>query len=545
MMNYLKLLWALLAVLLCLSSCQKDLFFSGEPLPSRSRVPARQIETMRVQFERDYKGEALRAIEAPDHFDFDSLSPQWQYAVQDTLLSHLLVTAIPINLHNFSLPASQTYTKEDIHRFEGLVSFPRLYHYRDLLTGREWFDVVILQPTKDWLEANGNRSIGQYVTVPRKFEGLIDVYTPTKKPLYRYVYTGGIARATYRYEPTPKSEARSAEEFCSNEVVGYKYHSRGEEDPITGEVVVIGWRTSVYKWVCRSVGSNVSKRDNVADPSQGGGGGAGASSNSSDDDKQSPPYDNKEDKKREREAREKAQAEKDKKDREKMEEDCDKLKELQSAPSDYRDYFDKVKAHRDAKNSLGEIGFVELGNGMFMSMTPNGGHSVQFPTLPSGSLVRGMIHNHTNPTLVGGVLSPIQIFSPTDIVAFLKRVDEARVNKNSSAVSHKVAPDEVYSVLVAEDYVYRLKFASEEAAEQLASWSVSNDLEAEYKKFTHYEETAPLQGGLLEFMTEHIGLDGLMLQRIDKNGNVRTSMLQHYTKPRNGKIVTRVQEIDC
>lgn len=526
-----RYLLSMLIVLLLATNCSQEIF---EPSIIRGQAQSESFERIKKEFDKTYKAERLRSLSAKGAFDYSSLQPDWSTAIRDTLSGGIEVVAVPINLEDFCLPVSETLTKEDVERYKGAVSFPRLFHYRRQSDGKEWFDIVILQPTKDYLDEYGADDLLRKATVPSSYEGLLDVYSVEKEARTRRVFRDGEATAMFfakeGAEPTQAtSNLRTLGISCSWVVDGHYY--RHYNEIIDGEVHVVGVKEYRYRLQCNNQGFSGDGGGGISLPSLGG--------RKPGDTSPTPPnaYDAD---KAQREAEKKAREEAEKK----LKDDCEELKKKLQENSAFNDKIAELRDYRDntPQGRTTEMGYVELSDGTFVPLSNVDDHSLSIKNVltaeqrAKGIKIAGYLHTHTHPTRdsSGSPTGPIQIFSHSDIDVL---VDLHNANLDNSEVK-------IRSTLIAEDYVYVLSISSSDRVE--SSMSVAKKYNTYIKAFRHALSTLELHGAIYDYVDKvYPDAQGIQIHRVNTQTGELVSRTTHIEHKGNNKIKHRVLETDC
>lgn len=504
-----------------------------------------ELRSMQALFESRYKTESLRSFEAKGELDFSELKVNWEHPVRDTLEGHIETTALTINLKDFRLPTSQTFDRADVERFRGLVSVPRLYHYKDLRSGKEYFAVVIIQPTKDWLEAHGIEEVYRSVRVPATFEGQLDVYSVDKKPLLRYVYREGRGISYYIFSKQDKGRAFRVE--CQWVSAGVSYQQSGRIEG--GDYVIILTKVDQWEYQCRDVPDEEWwKRINngvegipspigpivhfIPEDSVGG----------------VSMYDQSPKLTRAEELQQK------------IFQDCLDFKKILDENSELSKKVAEINNYRVGTDPLRlkEMGYAETSEGEFLKLKPKGSHRLDFKSLLAGVEVKGVIHNHTknrdivNPS-AGDTLKerPIQIFSDLDLAHFFKIVGR-------SLRSNVISSSDVYHILVTEKYAYRLKMHGEKEEVISKMAGLTDGYNAVRKEIQHtlgvrevrdpmvYPGIDTIYHSFISILEKHQQFDGLVIQRINlETKEVNTTALCTSEKSQLNK--THIEKLisDC
>lgn len=165
-------------------------------------------------------------------------------------------------------------------------------------------------------------------------------------------------------------------------------------------------------------------------------------------------------------------------------------------------------------------------------MQPINEHSVSFePTASS----KGYLHKHTNNREIpddngDGIPDEaitFKIFSPNDIVLFVRTLQQA----------HQAGTpiEDVYGSVYTSNRDYTLRFNGNPEDAQLSNFNELNPktLDEEYRRLIMKNGK---EKGLLMFLQDEVGIEGIQLFRIKNNGDI-----QHKSLDENG----RKQTTDC
>lgn len=520
-----RYLLSMLIVLLLATSCSQEIF---EPSIIRGQAQSESFERIKKEFDKTYKAERLRSLSAKGEFDYSSLQPDWSTAIRDTLSGDIEVVAVPINLEDFCLPVSETLTKEDVERCKGAVSFPRLFHYRRQSDGKEWFDIVILQPTKDYLDEYGADDLLRKATVPSSYEGLLDVYSVEKEARTRRVFRDGEATVMYFAKEGAKPSGMAENlrgVICRTVIVGHHFEQHAET--VRGETHIVAVRVNHYEVDCRSNSGGGSGGGGSMDTG-GGGGSSSTPQNAYDADKA------------EREAEKKAREEAEKK----LKEDCEELKKKLQENSAFNSKVAELRNYRDntPQGRTTEMGYVELSDGTFVPLSNVDDHSLSIKNVltaeqrAKGIKIAGYLHTHTHreTDASGRIRGGIQIFSDSDIDVL---IDLHNANLDNSEVKIK-------STLIAEDYVYVLSINSSDRVE--SSMSVAKKYNTYIKAFRHALSTLELHGAIYDYVDKvYPDAQGIQIHRVNTQTGELVSRTTHIEHKGNNKIKHRVLETDC
>lgn len=519
-----RYLLSMLIVLLLATSCSQEIF---EPSIIRGQVQSESFERIKKEFDKTYKAERLRSLSAKGEFDYSSLQPDWSTAIRDTLSGDIEVVAVPINLEDFCLPVSETLTKEDVERYKGAVSFPRLFHYRRQSDGKEWFDIVILQPTKDYLDEYGADDLLRKATVPSSYEGLLDVYSVEKEARTRRVFRDGEATAMFFAKEGAKPSGMAENlrvVICRTVIVGHHFEQHVEL--VNREDHIVAVRVNHYEVDCRSNSGGGSDGGGSMDTG-GGGGSSSTPQNAYDADKA------------EREAEKKAREEAEKK----LKDDCEELKKKLQENSAFNSKVAELRNYRDntPQGRTTEMGYVELSDGTFVPLSNVDDHSLSTKTVltaeqrAKGIKIAGYLHTHTHPTRdsSGSPTGPIQIFSHSDIDVLVDLHNAYLVN----------ADRQKRSTLVAEDYTYVLSINSKEEITTTMSYDTRFML---YQELCLGVEFNALSESLNDYVRKvYPNAKGIQLQRINAYTGEIKSSITHIERKSGNKTIQRVLKTDC
>ncbi len=481
-----------------------------------------RIKGAKQMFDDEYSQRELRNLSPNAMFDYKDLKPLWAFAKQDTLRGEVITTAVPIEMSDFNLPISSTLDKEDVASFEGSVSFPRLYHFYRPSDKKEELYVVILLPTKDWLQKNKDFNPLSTTTVPKGFVGEVELYSIDKKLIKGYVFRNGICISAY----IPQEGEQLRMISCRWVISGYTYMY------INGYRGSTPTRTAIPQWELNCT-NDMTKISEISD--EGGGGGQGVE----------PPL--------------KTLIDKDFLDNllnnleplteldmtQKLEKMCEEIKMLVmnnitglgQKIADLRKYRDETNATK-----LSEKGWAELSDGTFKELVPKNTHSMTLDgvisdnDLQNGISIKGMLHNHNKPVedKVNFISKPIQIYSPEDFEQFFLALSKSQ-RKNS-----RVLPKEVYSVLVAEGYTYILRYNLDREYLQNSLEKMGGprreELKKNYPKKWAYLSPEKLLQHFHNYLRNTYPLDGLSVHRIDKNNNVKSILMYQPSRPTKAEL---------
>lgn len=519
-----RYLLSMLIVLLLATSCSQEIF---EPSIIRGQVQSESFERIKKEFDKTYKAERLRSLSAKGEFDYSSLQPDWSTAIRDTLSGDIEVVAVPINLEDFCLPVSETLTKEDVERYKGAVSFPRLFHYRRQSDGKEWFDIVILQPTKDYLDEYGADDLLRKATVPSSYEGLLDVYSVEKEARTRRVFRDGEATAMFFAKEGAKPSGMAENlrvVICRTVIVGHHFEQHVEL--VNREDHIVAVRVNHYEVDCRSNSGGGSDGGGSMDTG-GGGGSSSTPQNAYDADKA------------EREAEKKAREEAEKK----LKDDCEELKKKLQENSAFNSKVAELRNYRDntPQGRTTEMGYVELSDGTFVPLSNVGDHSLTIRNVltaeqrAKGIKIAGYLHTHTHPTIAPdlSIEGPIQVFSDSDVDLL---VNLHNVNQNNPNLKS-------HSTLVAENYTYILSINS---VEHIVSPIDEKERHRLYIELCQGVNFSDLQGRINRYIQRvYPNVSGIQVQRVNTHTGEIKSTTIHTEHKSSGKIKKRVLETDC
>lgn len=211
-----------------------------------------------------------------------------------------------------------------------------------------------------------------------------------------------------------------------------------------------------------------------------------------------------------------------------LEELCQKIEE-QIADPDFAEKADEINSNFNVEQ---EAGFEEKTDGSFEPMQPIDEHSVAFePTASS----KGYLHKHTNNREIpdengDGIPEEVittKIFSPNDIVLFVKMLQQAHLAGTPI--------EDIYGSVYTSNRDYTLRFNGNPEEAQLSNFNELNPktLDEEYRRLIMKDGK---EKGLLMFLQDEVGIEGIQLFRIKNNGDI-----QHKTLDENG----RKQTTDC
>tara|TARA_R110000787_G_scaffold285917_1_gene402718 strand:+ start:832 stop:2331 length:1500 start_codon:yes stop_codon:yes gene_type:complete len=179
---------------------------------------------------------------------------------------------------------------------------------------------------------------------------------------------------------------------------------------------------------------------------------------------------------------------------------------------------------RNGLNGTAETGFVQGANGSFSPMQlSNNGHALRFGRI-GGNL--GYMHSHTNPyrDSNGEWQYPVNIFSPSDMIAFLTMLKNIPTGYNQS---------EVYATVVTPNGTYTLRFSG--SVNDIPSLGVFNVDNLSLLFVTEMEgitRSGATEEKFLNFLNTHFNINGINLYKVNTNNNT-TSLL---TLDNNGDV---------
>ena len=199
---------------------------------------------------------------------------------------------------------------------------------------------------------------------------------------------------------------------------------------------------------------------------------------------------------------------------------CEKLKEkLKNAT-----FSEKIKELQNyMKGTLAmsqiEKGYMEdIGVG-YSSLKAASGTSLNFVTNSKTSI--GFIHNHPESYTwdygldISKQVTAIPIFSPADIISFLKMVRPTMANG--------IPTEDIYGTVVMADYVYMLKFTGN--PEDIVNIPSANSLKKDYETYFFNIYPNNPEQAFLNFVKDKIPVKGIELMKIDSRGNNSTIIL--------------------
>ncbi|WP_367772379.1 hypothetical protein AB3G33_02560 [Flavobacterium sp. WC2421] len=201
---------------------------------------------------------------------------------------------------------------------------------------------------------------------------------------------------------------------------------------------------------------------------------------------------------------------------------CEKLKTQYNNLT----YKAKIDVLKTQTGKTKENGYAQTKDGSFTTLTANGSDAV---TLPRDINRIGYMHTHLDSyqkTNSDGDLIdvfPIKIFSPEDVKQFLILVVNAQ--------NYGIPISDTYGVMVSSAGTYQLGFTGNAANINVKTSTINWDESLnEIYKTTILENG--LEKGLLKFLKDKIGIDGIDLYKIEETGN------QKITLDINGEKVT-------
>jgi hypothetical protein len=201
---------------------------------------------------------------------------------------------------------------------------------------------------------------------------------------------------------------------------------------------------------------------------------------------------------------------------------CEKLKAQYNNPI----YKAKIDVLKTQTGQTKENGYAQTKDGSFTTLTANGSDAV---TLPRDINRIGYMHTHLDSyqkTNAEGELIdvfPIKIFSPEDVKQFLILIINAQNYGNPIS--------DTYGVLVSSAGTYQLGFTGNAADINVKANTINWGESLDKIYITTILENG-LEKGLLKFLIDKIGIDGIELYKIEDTGNKKITL------DINGKKIT-------
>ena len=204
---------------------------------------------------------------------------------------------------------------------------------------------------------------------------------------------------------------------------------------------------------------------------------------------------------------------------------CNEIDEQINHP----DFSSKADALKNNFNLQYETGYLEQLDGSFIegNATSNGsgGHSLKYDDLSTPNTIGFMhthINNYTRNLPWGGteLVQPIHMHSPQDILFFLQLILTSSVTGTGL--------HEVYGSMYSSSGNYTIKFSGDtnDIATNLATLSAQKTkLNTIYKKYFNLKNPGLNEKGLLKFIEEQVGIDGIELFQINDDGTVEQKKL--------------------
>lgn len=196
---------------------------------------------------------------------------------------------------------------------------------------------------------------------------------------------------------------------------------------------------------------------------------------------------------------------------------CNRIKE-QLTSANFIAKQDELKKKTNLKI---ETGYLQSKNGPFTALVAAPGTaSTDELHFSSDANTIGYMHTHLDPydkVMVNGDIEPVEpirMFSPDDVKQFLILVLNAQ--RNNIPVS------EVYGTVVSSKGTYQLRFTGNvtDITAKGSSINWGTDLDKIYKTYLKGDKEL----GVLQFLNEKIGINGIELYKIEATGNSRKTL---------------------
>lgn len=183
----------------------------------------------------------------------------------------------------------------------------------------------------------------------------------------------------------------------------------------------------------------------------------------------------------------------------------------------FKDILNNLREYisNESPNNQIEHGYIENINNGFVQLDPaNQGHSLIFPIDKHNTV--GYIHNHNTPYNIDfgngsyQTISPIQIFSPADLIKFLQMAHATSYNG--------IPTEDVYGAVVTTNGTYILKFTGNPT--DIINIPNTIDIKEDYLEyFTNYYANNQ-EEAFLNFIKDKIPVSGIKLLKIDNYNNI-------------------------
>lgn len=176
------------------------------------------------------------------------------------------------------------------------------------------------------------------------------------------------------------------------------------------------------------------------------------------------------------------------------------------------------------KDSI-ETGYLQKADSIWTKLTPtNGGHSLTIPVSYSSN-TQGYMHVHTdkylkdvNGDLILDTIKPIRMHSPKDISQLLKIAYYLKLSNVPYAVS------DAYGIMTSSTGTYNVKFTGKTVdinANQNKLWGLTKEENDSLNElYRNYIKKYKKEKGLLKYIDNVIGIDGIRLFKIEENGTI-------------------------
>ncbi|TCN59433.1 hypothetical protein D0809_05930 [Flavobacterium circumlabens] len=204
---------------------------------------------------------------------------------------------------------------------------------------------------------------------------------------------------------------------------------------------------------------------------------------------------------------------------------CDKIK-TQMVNANFLAKQEELRKKTDLKN---ETGYSQSKNGPY---TPLDNLSNDSMSLPKDPNTIGYMHTHiddydsgtVDPNGDPTINSPIKMFSPSDVKSFIALLDNAHRNN--------IALDNVYGTMISSEGDYTLRFEGVYSDLNMGL-NFDANMNKKYKEVME-DYKSSREVGFLKFVKEQIGINGISLFKINKNGTSAKKTLNN-----NDKIATK------
>lgn len=192
---------------------------------------------------------------------------------------------------------------------------------------------------------------------------------------------------------------------------------------------------------------------------------------------------------------------------------CAKIKQENGNPV----YYKKINSLKNETSKKKETGYFQNKDGSYTQLTDtNNGHSLDLPI--NRNTTAGFMHTHLDDFLTGEIDKktgrpkenrPIKMFSPKDILSYLKIIKNTKFNG--------IPLSSTYGTMVSSSGTYTLRFTGNPN-------DVPNSFNFDNKEYEEYIKENGKEVGFLKYLKDKVNLTGLRLFKV-KNNSVKEKTL--------------------